>query len=100
MRVNPTLQQEAKGISCVVGTAADLGWPARDQRTDDYGIDYHIEPISENGTVLGRLIALQIKSGESWFREWSEEEGWWVFRSDRRHLGYWLNHGVIVKCCG
>ena len=41
-------------------------------------------------------MGLQVKSGPSWFREWSKENGWWVFRSDRRHLGYWLNHVLPV----
>ncbi|BBJ39969.1 hypothetical protein SSPO_026870 [Streptomyces antimycoticus] len=46
--------------------------------------------------VRGRLLALQIKSGMSWFRE-AAPEGWW-FRPDGEHVAYWLNHSLPVAC--
>jgi hypothetical protein len=95
MDVNQTWQTAELGLAKAHTTAAQLGWPYRPQDSHDYGIDVHIEPI-ENGAVLGKLIALQVKAGESWFREWSEEFGWWVFRSDQKHLDYWLNHVLPV----
>ena len=95
MEVNQTWQTAELGLARVHTTAAHLGWPYRQQDAHDYGIDVHIEPI-EDGTVLGKLIALQVKAGESWFREWSKEFGWWVFRSDQKHLDYWLNHVLPV----
>lgn len=44
----------------------ELKWVFREQPTDDFGIDAHIEVIHQN-VATGRLLALQIKGGESWF---------------------------------
>ena len=95
MQVNQSWQTAELGLARAHTTAAQLGWPYRQQDAHDYGIDVHIEPL-ENATVLGKLIALQVKAGESWFREWSDQFGWWVFRSDQKHLDYWLNHVLPV----
>lgn len=46
----------------------ELGWPFREQPTEDYGIDAHAEVV-DGEDVRRRLLALQIKSGMSWFRE-------------------------------
>lgn len=68
----------------------------REQPREDYGIDAQIE-VAEAGDVLGRLLAVQIKSGESWFNE-PAPDGWW-FRPNSDHVRYWLSHslpGVVV----
>lgn len=72
----------------------ELKWLFREQATDDYGIDAQIEVV-ENGEVQGRLLAVQIKSGESWFREPASSGGWW-FRPDQSHVDYWLRHSLPV----
>jgi hypothetical protein len=77
----------------LTGSAVELGWLFREQPTEDYGIDAHVE-IVEHDDVRGRLLALQIKSGESWFRE-SGPSGRW-FRPDAEHVQYWLNHSLPV----
>lgn len=46
----------------------NLDWLFREQPTEDYGIDAHVEVV-DGEMVQGRLLALQIKSGDSWFRE-------------------------------
>jgi hypothetical protein len=46
----------------------ELGWLFRNQPTEDYGIDAHVEVV-DGENVRGRLLALQIKSGTSWFKE-------------------------------
>ena len=64
----------------------------------DVGIDAHLEIVVE-GVATGRLLALQIKSGESYFRE-AVPEGF-VYRGDEAHLNYWINHSlpvVLVIC--
>jgi hypothetical protein len=71
----------------------DLGWLFREQPTEDYGIDAQIEVVEE-GEVLGRLLAVQIKSGESWFDE-PASGGWW-YRPDQDHVRYWLSHSLPV----
>ncbi len=71
----------------------ELGWIFRDQPTEDYGIDAQVE-IVDDETVRGRLLALQVKSGESRFSE-PGPGGWW-FRPDREHVQYWTNHSLPV----
>lgn len=71
----------------------DLGWLFRDQPTEDYGIDAHAEVV-DGEDVRGRLLALQIKGGKSWFGE-PGPGGWW-FRPDVAHVRYWTNHSLPV----
>ncbi|MBG1268341.1 DUF4365 domain-containing protein [Nostoc sp. WHI] len=70
-----------------------LGWIFREQPIEDYGIDAHVE-IVENGKATGKLIALQIKCGDSWFKETTEDEI--VFRGKAKHLEYWQDHSLPV----
>lgn len=70
-----------------------MKWIFREQATDDYGVDAHIEVVSNEKLVTGQLIGLQAKSGESWFRE-STDAGWTFRESHRRHLNYWLGHSL------
>jgi Domain of unknown function (DUF4365) len=71
-----------------------LGWLFREQPTEDYGIDAHAEIVDDEEMVRGRLLALQIKSGKSWFKE-AGTGGWW-FRPDAKHVQYWTNHSLPV----
>jgi hypothetical protein len=71
----------------------DFNWIFRDQPVDDWGIDAHIEVVSD-GIPTGRLIAAQIKSGESWFKEQNDEG--FIYRGNERHLGYWRGHSLPV----
>lgn len=70
-----------------------LGWIFREQPTEDYGIDAHVEVV-ENNTATGKLIALQIKSGKSWFKE--KTSNGFVFRGKTEHLEYWQQHSLPV----
>lgn len=76
----------------------ELGWIFREQPTDDYGIDAQIEIVDED-LVTGRLIAAQIKTGKSYFRNSNEQEI--IFRGKIEHLNYWSNHSlpvVLILC--
>ena len=42
------------------------GWMFREQPVNDIGIDAHIEKVDDYGKSR-KLLAIQIKSGESWF---------------------------------
>lgn len=72
--------------------ASELGWIFREQTTDDWGIDAQVEVVEKEPT--GRLIALQIKTGLSYFDEQTDEH--YVYRGDRRHLNYWRGHSLPV----
>jgi len=70
-----------------------LGWLFREQPKEDFGIDAHVE-VADGEAVEGRLLALQIKTGPSFFRE-RGDGGWW-FRPDSSHVRYWVNHSLPV----
>ncbi|GAB6169553.1 hypothetical protein JCM1393_20130 [Clostridium carnis] len=77
----------------------ELGWLYRKQPLEtDYGIDSHIE-IVEQGEATGQIIGVQIKTGQSWFKE--EKDDGFVFRGDMEHYNYWTNHTlpVILVLC-
>lgn len=71
----------------------ELKWLFREQPIEDYGIDAHVELVTGE-EVTGALLGLQIKGGESYFREPSPN-GWW-FRPDSDDVHYWLNHSLPV----
>ncbi|GIG03049.1 DUF4365 domain-containing protein [Catellatospora citrea] len=81
------------GVAIVSIACHRLEWFFREQATSDQGIDAHIEEApAEVGT--GRLLALQIKSGSSQFKE-ATENGW-VFRFDAKKAALWLGHALPV----
>jgi len=62
-------------------------WMFREQPVNDIGIDAHMELIESSGKTK-QLLALQIKSGASWFKE--EKEGCIIFRDiNERQYNYW-----------
>ncbi|MGW3691936.1 DUF4365 domain-containing protein [Streptomyces sp. NPDC005125] len=94
MRRKPSAEVASIGVTQTqLAVERDLGWLFREQPTEDYGIDAHAEVVDAE-LVRGRLLALQIKSGSSWFRE-QGPGGWW-FRPDTEHVQYWTNHSLPV----
>ncbi|MDN7861594.1 DUF4365 domain-containing protein [Burkholderia cepacia] len=82
----------------------DLGHIFRDKRKRDIGIDAEIEFVERDERTsekrgTGRLIALQIKCGLSYFKEIDGES--FVFRGEMKHLDYWLGHSlpVLILLC-
>jgi len=71
----------------------ELEWIFREQQIEDYGIDAHIEVCVE-GKPTGKMIASQIKSGESWFST-KNEEGF-IYKGSLRHFDYWTQHSLPV----
>jgi hypothetical protein len=69
------------------------GWLFREQPVHDYGIDAHVE-IVEKEKATGKIIAIQIKAGMSYFEE--ESDSAYVFRTDKRHVEYWTGHSLPV----
>jgi uncharacterized protein DUF4365 len=86
------------GVSLAQMTFERLGFIFREQSVHDYGIDAHVELI-EDGHPTGRLFALQIKSGPSYFQE--ELTDGFVARPSDNHIKYWLEHSlpVILLLC-
>jgi len=69
-----------------------LKWIFREQPIVDMGIDAHVESV-ENGTPTGKLLALQIKSGDSHLRDAGDS---YTYYGDVTHLEYWLGHALPV----
>jgi hypothetical protein len=89
-----------KGVRMVDKVISDdLRWIFRDLRKADLGIDAQIELVSPEKRGTGRMIAAQIKCGESFFSE-STDVGF-VFRGKNKHLRYWIEHSlpVLVIIC-
>jgi len=63
---------------------------------NDLGVDGSIE-IVEAEESSGRLVAVQIKSGDSYFPNSGDE---FVMDVDQRHLDYWLNYSIPVIVIG
>lgn len=87
-----------RGVSVAQLAVNRIGWFFREQPISDQGVDAIVEDVTvdlrdrEEGT--GRLLALQIKGGTSWFDERSEA-GWW-FRFSASHARRWLNLAIPV----
>lgn len=88
-----TDQTNRVGIQAVGLMFEQLGWIFREQATSDYGIDAQAEERGSDGGGTGKLIALQIKSGASWFVKRGDD---YVYYGVVRHKDYWLNHSLPV----
>src|SRR6266446_5638971 len=87
-----TFAVERMGVSAAEMEFSRWGWAFREQPVADFGIDAH-EPFRD-GRPSGQLIALQIKSGSSYFSQ--AVSGGWMFRGTDTHLLYWLRHCLPV----
>ncbi|NER99844.1 MAG: DUF4365 domain-containing protein [Symploca sp. SIO1B1] len=93
MKVSQTNQQADIGVYAVGLKVSEIGWIFRPQPLRDIGIDAHIEFV-ENDESKAEILALQIKSGKSWFKKTCEQGV--VFRGDSKHLEYWCNYPLPV----
>ncbi len=84
---------ERVGVNAVEKIFLDFKWTFRAQPVSDYGIDALVE-IWEAGEFTGKTIALQIKSGESYFRRKKGAD--YIFSSDLKHLRYWVRQPITV----
>ena len=67
-------------------------WAFREQTVSDFGIDAQSE-VFEEEKPTGKLIALQIKTGASYFRPHGSD---YIFYGEKRHLEYWLGHSLLI----
>ncbi|WP_294496087.1 DUF4365 domain-containing protein [uncultured Ruminobacter sp.] len=81
---------ERLGVSFCEYVANKNDWIFREQPIGDIGIDAHMEFNDTDGETQ-RLLAIQIKSGESFFRE--KKDGNIIFRGiDDRQYNYWTTY--------
>lgn len=86
-------QTERLGVAALEYFFSEHGWLFREQTTHDYGIDAHVEIVADERPT-GKLIALQIKAGLSFFSE--ENIDSYVFRTNDKHIAYWVGHSMPV----
>lgn len=85
------------GVNHAASIFTNYGWLFREQFTQDFGIDAHVEIFDEEDSYpTGKLLALQIKSGKSFFDEKLPNDGGFVFRPEPKHVHYWLGHTMPV----
>lgn len=62
----------------------------------DFGIDGYIDIVNDSQYVTGKSIAIQIKTGKSYFER--ETKSGWEFVGEIKHLNYYLNlnHPVLI----
>jgi hypothetical protein len=84
---------ERLGVNAVEKVFLRSNWIFREQHATDVGIDAQAE-VYENGLASGRALALQIKSGVSYFSE--RNSLGFVFRGELKHLKYWTEHSLPV----
>lgn len=83
---------ERQGIGHCQKVASMNKWMFREQPIDDIGIDAHLEIVDETGKIK-QLLALQIKSGTSWFKERKEDN--FIFRRiNERQYNYWTTNSL------
>lgn len=98
MKVSKNSRIDRIGVQTVGDQFERAGYIFREQAISDYGIDAHVELV-DNGDATGKLIAIQIKSGPSWFTK-EKSEGF-TYNGDSEHLTYWLEHSlpVLIVLC-
>ncbi len=78
------------GVGHCMKIASRKKWLFRPQPVNDIGIDAHMEIADKSGRSR-QLLALQIKSGESYFE--SKKDDYYVFRDmDERQYVYWTTN--------
>lgn len=84
---------ESLGLNAVEAILLRMGWQPRDQRAGDYGVDLQAEMPRPDGTASGRLLALQVKAGPSYFTGNKREV---QFYANKEHIDYWTDHSLPV----
>ncbi|MDP3877932.1 MAG: DUF4365 and DUF1817 domain-containing protein [Methylobacter sp.] len=67
----------------------------------DFGIDAYVDIVSENNLVTGQSIAMQIKSGDTFFK--TKSPNGFTFYGEMKHLNYYMNmnsqYPVLIVIC-
>lgn len=93
VRMSELPRTDRLGVSKLDYYFSSHGWLFREQLTHDHGIDAQVEIVAK-GRPTGSLIAIQIKSGLSYFSE--QTDTGFVYRTDDRHVNYWSKHALPV----
>jgi hypothetical protein len=93
-KVDFEFSQERLGVNAVAAFAAANNLIWRENNIKDVGIDGQLEFVNAAGMATGRMIALQIKSGPSFFG--NDEGESWRFYPEEKHRIYWERFPIPV----
>ena len=93
-KAGSTYAEERHGITAVQRYAADSEQIWRETNTGDVGIDGQLEFVNKEGFATGRLIAVQVKSGGSYFAH-PTATGWRFYPAEK-HRRYWESFPLPV----
>lgn len=79
--------QERQGIAAIQSYAALRRQIWRETETGDVGVDGHLEFVTPDGFATSRIVAVQVKSGLSYFDKRSARG--WKFYPEDKHRNYW-----------
>lgn len=88
--------QERIGVYKVGLKITELGLIFRETLNSDVGIDGQIEYVNSRGEATGKIIAVQIKSGDSYLNESKSDKNNWTFYPDEKHKAYWEMYPIPV----
>jgi hypothetical protein len=89
-------QQGQRGVNIVSRIVNEtFGWLFKlNHQEHDFGIDGQIEVVTSSGSVTGQMLAVQVKYGESFFRE--KNQWGYVYRGELKHFNYLSNYPIPV----
>ena len=93
-KVDSNYFQEREGVYRVATILNKLGLIFRETPNADVGIDGMVEYVSDEEQATGKIVAVQIKSGISFFQ--NEDKEYYKFYPKKKHLSYWENFPVPV----
>jgi hypothetical protein len=93
---NKSNKEGRKGVTILTSIVENqLNWLLRiNHQEGDFGIDAYIDIVTDEGHLTGKFIAVQVKSGKSYFK--SKTDYGWKYFGENKHLNYYLNHEIPV----
>jgi Domain of unknown function (DUF4365) len=88
--------EERLGVMAVATSMVKTGLIWRETPNSDVGIDGHAELVDESGFATGKTVAIQLKSGNYYFRSTSADDRYWKFKPDKKHIPYWGHYPLPV----
>ncbi|OGR43868.1 MAG: hypothetical protein A2X35_09160 [Elusimicrobia bacterium GWA2_61_42] len=93
-KVTPEYFTERDGVLAFAQLINRLRFIWRETTNADMGVDGQVEHTDEEGQCTGRVIAIQIKAGASYFLKGDAE--FIYFYPEEKHRNYWRNFPVPV----
>lgn len=87
---------ERIGVHKVGLLLTELGFIFRESSNTDVGIDGQIEYVNNIGEATGKIVAVQIKSGDSFLNDSKSDSENWIFYADKKHQYYWERFPIPV----